>query len=136
MTGHRPIHKRSATEDAFGFAQAVISGDELFVAGILSVDQAFNVLDPDDMRVQVRRVYSELGALLEEAGFAVGDIIQETVHVTDMAALVAANEVRKEALFPASPATTAVQVSALVLPGLVIEVSCLARRSGRSDSNP
>ena len=122
---------RPTAEAIFGFCQFVEDGPDLFVAGMVSVDAGLNVLDAGDMPAQVKRVYTDIVAHLARLGFEPADICEELIYVTDMAAFVAANELRKSVLTPACrPATTAVQVAALVFPGLVIEVACRARRGG------
>ena len=125
---HRIVHLRPEAERELGFAQARRIGDDLFVAGITSLADGFEVLHPDDMAAQVGEVYRALVDLLAAEGFAVADLVEERVFVTDMAGFVAANSVRKAILAGALPATTAVEIGALVLPGLMIEVAAFARR--------
>lgn len=126
---HEVIHVRPEAERGMGFAQARRAGNDLHVAGVTSIDAAFAVLHPDDMAAQVAEVYRGIAALLAAKGFALTDLVEERIYVTDMAAFVAANPVRMELLASALPATTAVEIGALVLPGLMVEVACLARRA-------
>lgn len=122
-------HQRPAAEAGFGFCQVVEDGVDIFVAGMLSVDADFNVLDAGDMGAQARRVYSDIVAVLKRLGCSPADILTETIYVTDMPSLLAVNDTRKAILSECCrPATTAVQIAALVLPGLTIEVACHARR--------
>lgn len=127
--GHHVIHVRPGAEQALGFAYARQVGDDLFVAGITSLGEGLDVIHTGNMTAQVAEVYGALAGLLEREGFALSDLVEERVFVTDMAAFVAANEARKTILAGALPAMTAVEVSALVLPGLMIEVAGLARRA-------
>lgn len=122
-------HQRPVAEAAFGFCQVVENGPDIFIAGMISVDVDFNVLDADDMAAQTRRVYSDVIAVLQQLSCGPADILTETIYVTDMPALLAVNDIRKAILTErCRPATTAVQVAALVLPGLTIEVACHAHR--------
>lgn len=122
-------HQRPAAEAAFGFCQVIEDGADIFVAGMISVDTDFNVLDAGDMNAQAQRVYSDVIAVLRQLGCGPADILTETIYVTDMPSLLAVNDTRKAILTErCRPATTAVQVAALVLPGLTIEVACHARR--------
>lgn len=138
MTRHSPkarqgvVHLRPDVEKSLGYAQARRIGDELFIAGVASQDAAFEVLHPGDMTAQMGEVYRTISCLLAQQGFSFDDVVEERVFVTDMAAFVAGNAVRSEMLAGALPATTAVQVAGLVLPGLMIEVSCTARRHAGS----
>lgn len=128
-TTHQIIHLRPEAEQALGFAQARRIGDDLFIAGLTSLTPGAEPMHPGDMAAQVGEVYRALVALLEIEGFALSDLVEERVFVTDMAAFVGSNHVRKEILRGALPATTAVEVSALVMPGLTIEVAGFARRA-------
>jgi enamine deaminase RidA (YjgF/YER057c/UK114 family) len=126
---HDAIHLRPEAELGLGFAQARRAGDDLHIAGMASIDAAFAPLHAGDMAAQVGAVYRGIADLLAANGFALADLVEERVYVTDMAAFVAANPVRMAILDGALPATTAVEIKALVLPELMVEVACLARRA-------
>lgn len=128
-SAHRVVHARPDVEKSLGYAQMRRIGDDLFIAGVASQGGAFEVLHPGDMAAQVGEVYRTLAALLAQEDFSFADVVEERVFVTDMAAFVAANPARLELLDGALPATTAIQVTGLVLPELMIEVSCMARRA-------
>lgn len=132
MPERRQINVRPIAEQAFGFSQAIIGKDELLIAGVASLDAQFSPLDPGDMTAQVRRVYTEIATLIHDQGFEPADLVEETIYVTDIQAFLAANSIRKGLIAPALPATTTVQVAGLVLPGLMVEVSCRVQRSSGS----
>jgi enamine deaminase RidA (YjgF/YER057c/UK114 family) len=132
VSAHRVVHVRPEVEKALGYAQARRIGDDIYIAGVASQDAAFELLHPGDMGAQVGEVYRTIAAILAREGFSLQDIVEERVFVTDMAGFVAANKVRTEILAGALPATTVVAVTGLVVPGLMIEVSCFARRRASS----
>ncbi|HZP85959.1 MAG TPA: RidA family protein, partial [Burkholderiales bacterium] len=63
---------------------------------------------------------------LEYAGGNMSDIASMTVFVTNMADLAAIHEVRAEFFEQPYPASTLVQVAALVRPELMIEINAVA----------
>jgi 2-iminobutanoate/2-iminopropanoate deaminase len=121
------FHLRPEGEKAFGYAQAVKVGSLLFVSGALSVDQSFGVVAAGDMQAQIANVYRDIEATLRAHGAGFRNVVKETIFVTDMPAFLAANEHRTklyEGFGP--PATTAVQVTSLAFPGLMIEIEAIA----------
>jgi 2-iminobutanoate/2-iminopropanoate deaminase len=53
-------------------------------------------------------------------------VVKVRVFLTDVNDRQAVNEIRKEFFGPALPASTLVEVSALVLPGLLVEIEAIA----------
>lgn len=120
------FHLRPDGEKAFGYAQAVRHGDTLHVAGTLSVDDGFAPLHPGDMAGQIRAVYDVIGQTLSAHGAALGNVVRETVYVTDMDAFIAANGARMEIYAGWHPATTAVEVRRLAFPECMVEIEVTA----------
>jgi 2-iminobutanoate/2-iminopropanoate deaminase len=123
----RTFHFRREGEQAFGYAQAVLSGQTLYVSGTLAVTDSFQTLAPGDMRSQLTAVYDALRQTLAafEASFA--NVVKESICVTDMDAFIGANEIRL-ALYAGLdlPAVTAVEVRRLAFPGNVVEIELIA----------
>lgn len=119
----RTFHFRRDGEQAFGYAQAVQSGQTLYVSGTLAVTEAFQTLAPDDMRAQLIAIYDVLRQTLEafDAGFA--HVVKETIFVTDMDAFIGANDIRLTVYAGLDlPAVTAVEVRRLAFLGNVAEI--------------
>jgi enamine deaminase RidA (YjgF/YER057c/UK114 family) len=81
---------------------------------------------PDDIREQTRRVMDNLKMVLDAAGAQFQDVVKITKFLTRMAEQDAAWEVMKEYFGEHLPTSTTVEVSALVVPGLRIEVDLIA----------
>ena len=110
----------------FGYSQAVRAGGLIFTAGQMPVDSQVEVVGPGDIRVQTRQTFENLKAVLAAAGATLGDIVEMVSYHTDMADLGAVMEV-KAGYIPADfPAWTAVGVTALALPGQLIEIKAVA----------
>lgn len=120
------------TEKALGFSQVVKAGNILYVSGVLGVGDDLQVVK-GGMSAQVTQVYANLGRILAANGASFQDVVKETVFVTDLAALAGALDPRKAA-FDADgayvPASTMVQITALFLPGAMIEVEMIAHLEG------
>ncbi|MEV6331917.1 RidA family protein [Streptomyces sp. NPDC051909] len=107
----------------------VVWGTGRFVAvsGQLALDAAGEVVGVGDAAAQARQVFANIGRCLAAAGAGFEDVVKLTYFVTDMAHMPAIRAAR-DAAFDGLPlpASSAVQVSALVRPGLLVEIEAFA----------
>ena len=116
-------------QDRRGFTQAwrvEAPAAILFVSGQVPLDDDGDLVAPGDFDGQARRTFENLGRVLDEAGGSFGDIVKLTVYLTDMARLPDYGRIRAEYIRGRPPASTAVGVTALAVPGLMIEVEATA----------
>jgi enamine deaminase RidA (YjgF/YER057c/UK114 family) len=106
-------------------ADAVRAGDVVFVAGILPVDAAGDVVG-DDTVAQARFVFGELERILEAAGCSPADAVKVTIFLTDVDDRAYINPIRQRVFGASRPASTLVEVSGLAVPGARIEVDAVA----------
>ena len=106
------------------FCHAVRTDDWLFVSGLTarSPDVA-----SQDIVEQTDVVMARLQGVLEAEGGTLADVIRVTVYVTDLERLMEIHEVRHRYFGDALPASTLVQVTALVQPELTVEIEAIAR---------
>lgn len=107
----------------------VVWGTGTFVAvsGQCALDEKGEVVGAGDPAAQARQVFENLRRCLAAAGAGFDDVVKLTYFVTDVAHLPAVREAR-DAVIPADrlPASSAVQVSALFRPELLVEVEAFA----------
>lgn len=108
------------------YTDAVRWGDVLFISGCVALDATGEVVEPGDARAQARVVHEHLGAALRAAGTDFSHVLKVTVFLTDVDDRHVVNEVRREFFGDSFPASTLVEVAALVLPGLVVEIEAIA----------
>ncbi len=116
------IFDNEPAERAFGFAQASRIGDLLFVSGTLAVDENYAPVGEGDMEAQLKSVYGRLQATLAGQGATFGNVLRETVYVTSMDEMLAANQVRLDTYGEHLPACTVVEVSRLAFPPCMVEI--------------
>lgn len=123
----RTFHFRREGEQAFGYAQAVLSDQTLYVSGTLAVTESFQTLAPSDMRSQLTAIYDALRQTLAVFDASFAGVVKETIFVTDMDAFIDANDIRL-AIYAGLdlPAVTAVEVRRLAFPGNVVEIELIA----------
>jgi 2-iminobutanoate/2-iminopropanoate deaminase len=106
----------------------VETGDAVWLhtAGQVALDTAGTVVGVGDMRAQSEQVYENLRAILQAHGATFADVVKMNTYVTSLDDLSAMREVRSRYLGDTFPASTAIQVVALVMPELLIEVDVVA----------
>ena len=108
------------------YTDAVRAGDLVFVSGVVPVDRDGNVVGGEDVGAQARKVFENMGAVLEAAGCGFQDVVKVTVFLTDVDDRAAINPARQEVFGSARPASTLVEISRLAIPGAKIEVEAVA----------
>lgn len=107
------------------YTDAVRFGDLLFVSGMVALTPGGEVVGEGDVTAQARYVHELLAATFAQVGASFADVLKVTVYLTDVADRQAVNEIRKEFFGAAKPASTLVQVSALVMPELLVEIEAV-----------
>lgn len=107
------------------YSQAIQAGNTIYVSGQLGLNPATGVFDADEIQVQTRQSLSNIRAILEEAGYAMEDVVKTTVLLKDMGEFVPMNEVYAEFFSQPYPARAAFQVAALPKGGRV-EIEAVA----------
>jgi reactive intermediate/imine deaminase len=108
------------------FTDAVRAGALLFVSGIVPVDADRRLVGEGDVVAQARCVFDNMRQVLAAAGCTFADVVKVTVFLTDVADRPLVNPVRQEVFGETRPASTLVEVPALVIPGAKIEVEAVA----------
>lgn len=101
-------------------------GEVLHIAGTVSQDAEGRPVAAGDVAGQTRQTLTNIRTILESVGGRMEDIVSVVVYVTDMRGLKQIHEVRAEFFTPPYPASTLVQVQALVKPEYLIEISAVA----------
>ncbi len=130
MNEREEIRVASLAEPVSHFTDAVRAGNLLFVSGFVPVDGEGRLVGGDDVVAQVRQVFANLGAVLAAAGATFADVVKVTVYLTDIADRARINPVRQEVFGDTRPASTLVEVSALVVRGAKVEIDAVALLDG------
>ncbi|MCH7959103.1 MAG: RidA family protein [Candidatus Hydrogenedentes bacterium] len=113
-----------AVYKSFKFSQAVVANGRVEVAGQVGVTPDGSI--PDEITEQARIAFSNLQGVLEAAGSSLKHVLHLTQYFTDIREARAVDAVFTE-FFPENyPARTVVQVGALILPQLKLEIQASA----------
>jgi reactive intermediate/imine deaminase len=116
-------------QDRFGYSQAWRvdnPGSLVFVAGQGPISADGELVGEGDFDAQARATLENLRAVVEQAGASFDSIVKLTVYLTDIGNLRDYGRVRAELFAGHAPAGTAVQVVALAMPGMLLEVDAVA----------
>jgi 2-iminobutanoate/2-iminopropanoate deaminase len=102
------------------------AGRTIYVSGQVSMDAEGNVVGEGDMRLQTETVLEHVKTVVEEAGGGMEDVVKVTVFITDMGLYDEIHEVRRRYFEEPYPASSMVEVSALIDPRLLIEIEAVA----------
>ena len=109
--------------DSWHFSQAVRVGNQVWVSGQVGIDEKGV---GDGIEAQTRAAFRNLVRVLDAAGASLRDVVELTTFHRSMADMAAFAKVKDE-FFPEDyPAWTAVGVTALALPELLIEIRATA----------
>ncbi|NMH96804.1 RidA family protein [Pseudonocardia acidicola] len=108
------------------YTDAVRFGDLLFVSGVAPLDENDRLVGEGDVVAQARQVHVNLAKALEHAGASFADVLKVTVYLTDVDDRQKVNDIRREYFGSAYPASTLVEVSALAVPGMLVEIEAVA----------
>jgi 2-iminobutanoate/2-iminopropanoate deaminase len=107
------IYTDKAPKPIGPYSQAIKVGSWLFLSGQIPIDPRSGDIIEGDIEVQTRRVLENIKAILENAGFTLGDIVKVTVYLVDLNDFPRFNKVYSEYFKDKPPARTTVQVAAL-----------------------
>ena len=116
-------------QDRAGFSQAWQVqgvGSVVFVSGQAPIGADGQLVGEGDFEAQVRQVFENLKTVVGEAGLGLDAIVKLTVYLTEMARLGDYTRIKGEFFTGAHPASTAVGVTALARPEMLVEVEAIA----------
>ena len=122
------ISTGSPFEKTAGYSRAVVQGEWCFVSGTTGYDYATMTM-PDSVERQTRNCLKTIARALEEAGFAMRDVVRAHYYVTDRADVDVVFPILGETFGDIRPAATMV-VCQLNKPEMKIEIEVTALRAG------
>jgi 2-iminobutanoate/2-iminopropanoate deaminase len=107
------------------YSQAIKANGFVFVSGQLSLRPGEKELVPGDIRAQTQQVFSNLRAILEEAGSSLDRLVKTTVFLQDLDDFGGMNEVYTTHVGATPPARSTVEVARLPS-GALVEIEAIA----------
>ena len=129
--GRRNISSGALWEPTVGYSRAVRVGPYVHVAGTTGTDAQGRAVAAD-VYAQARHALGKISAALTEAGARLDQVVRTRIFVTDISRWREVGAAHAEVFGDIRPATTMVEVSALILPELLVEIEADAYVSGEN----
>jgi enamine deaminase RidA (YjgF/YER057c/UK114 family) len=113
-------------EDQVGYSRAVFINNQLEVTGTVAVDSKGILIGGTSMYEQSHFIFGKIAMVIEEAGFSVNDVVRTRIYVTDISRWEEVAKAHREFFGSVKPATTLVEVSALISPDYLVEIEVSA----------
>ena len=107
-----------------GYSRAVRVGNVVEVAGTTAQDG--DAVTGTDVYTQTKRVLEKIGEALAAAGASFADVVRTRMFVTDIAQWEAVGRAHGEVFGAIRPATSMVEIKALIDPRLLVEIEATA----------
>lgn len=113
--------------DEWGFAQAVIDGDRVWLSGVVAGLRGDETIA--DQEAAYDRAFKQLASVLERSGSSFDGVVEMTTYHTDLPAQFDAFvKVKHRYVREPFPAWTAIDIDRLVPDGGLVEIKLVARR--------
>ncbi len=114
---------------ALPYSWGIRAGDVLFIAGATSRDPETYQPVGGDVQTQTRRVFGNIGMVLEEAGMGYGDLVACKVFLDDVRLWGDMNTAYAEFVTADDPPARAAVRGGLMNPAFLVEIQCVAEQS-------
>ncbi len=125
----RRISTGTPWEPVVGYSRAVAAGDFIFVSGCTSVSGGVFVHE-GDAQAQTAQAIANVADALERLGAGLADVVRTRMFVTDISRWEEYGLAHGAAFGEVMPATSMIEVAALVDPRMLIEIEADAYKPG------
>ncbi|MGQ7296376.1 RidA family protein [Quadrisphaera sp. KR29] len=108
--------------EVVGYSRAVRVGPWVSVAGTTAALPGGGAVGGDDPAAQAREALRRIAAALDQVGASMADVVRTRIFVTDITRWEEVGRAHGEVFGAIRPATSMVEVSALIDPALLVEV--------------
>jgi 2-iminobutanoate/2-iminopropanoate deaminase len=109
------------------YSQAIEANGFLFISGQIPINPAIGKIETTTAAEQTEQIFTNIQAILNEAGYTFEQVIKSTVFLADMSDFAAMNDVYKKYYQTDCPARSAFAVKALPL-GALVEIETIAAK--------
>jgi len=109
-------------EPLVGYCRALKAGNHIYVTGTVAIDEHGRCFRPGDGYAQTRRCFEIIENALQRLGADLSCVVRTRMFVTDITCWQEYGKAHGEIFGANPPATTMVEVSALIDPEMMIEI--------------
>lgn len=126
MTERRRVPTSARWAEAVGYSRAIRVGDTVYVSGTAPVTDEGGIAYPGDPYGQAKRCLEIIVAALGEAGARPEHVVRTRMYVRRYSDWEEVGRAHAEVFGHVRPATTLVEVSGMIDPGILVEIEAIA----------